>query len=200
MRRYRSRSAIVIAAALIAFFTTGAVAHIVAVGANQANASIGLAILAVCVGIAGYVRPHLRVDTNHVEVHNVLSIASVDFERLAHVDTRWALELMGDDGRKVSAFAAPSPGVWTVRATSPSDLRGLPADTYVGGGARVGDRRGTASGDAAYLVRTAWMRWRTEHPDHLSETGGRAIRYRVNLAGVTLLAVGVSAAVLGFVL
>ncbi|PKQ25871.1 MAG: hypothetical protein CVT64_07465 [Actinobacteria bacterium HGW-Actinobacteria-4] len=200
MRRYRSRSALVIASALIAFFTTSAIAHVIAVGSQQAVPSIGLAILAWCVAIAGYIRPRVLVGDAHVEIHNVVTVARIGFDRLAYVDTRWALELMGDDGRKVTAFAAPSPGVRTVRATSAADLRGLPADTYVGGAARVGDRRGTASGEAAFLVRTAWASWRDAHPDHMGEKQGRAIERRVNAVGVGLLAVGVAAAILGFVL
>lgn len=200
MRRYRSRSALVIAAALIVFFTTAAIAHITAGGVSEAGPSIGLATLAWCVAIAAYIRPKVLVGDNRVEIHNVVSVATINFERLAFVDTRWALELMGDDGRKVSAFAAPSPGVWTVRTTNASDLRGLPLETYVGGAARVGDRRGTASGDAAFVVRSAWARWREEHPDALSDHASRAFTRRVNGTGVGLLAFGVTAATLGFVL
>lgn len=171
-----------------------AVAHVVSSGAREAVPTIGLATLACTFGIVAYWFPCVRVGDETVEVVNVLTTTTVPLARIVHVDTRWAMEVFLDDGRTVSAFVAPAPGVHGARDIRSGELRGLPADTYVNRTVRVGDRLGTASGDAALLVRTALTAWReSEHTDN------QPVAQHLNVVSLVALACSLLAAVTGFV-
>jgi hypothetical protein len=185
----------VTAAIVVALAATGTVAHLATAGYVAARPTIGLAALAIAAAVTAYWRPHVAVATDRVVVANVLSTIEVPFARVAGVDTRWALELLLDNGRKVTAFAAPAPGASKARTIRRDELEGLHPDTYVDGSARVGDAPGTPSGDAAALVRAALSDWRATR-----EAGGDAIRRSANVASIVAVALGLAAAVAGFLL
>jgi len=168
-------------------------AHVATEGLRGAAPTLGLAILASVVAVAAYWHPHVTVDGATVIVANVLSTTYVPLSRIAHVDTRWALELQLDNGKQVRAFAAPAPGTSAARHFRAEDVRGLPADTYATGTVRVGDKPGTPSGDAAIVVRTALAQWR----DSGEEDDNPATR-RLNVAAIVATLVGFGAAVSGF--
>ncbi len=191
---FRPRSARWTAGVIIVLALAAALAQTLAEGPYPAVPTIGLAALACVVAIGAYWRPQVRVSETTVEVVNVLSTVTVPLARVVHVDTRWALELHLDDGRKVSAFAAPAPGTSKARGFRLEDVRGLPEDTYSGGAIRIGDSPGTPSGDAAILVRAALAAWRADGvPDD------RAVSRSINVLAVVAFAAGVSAAILGFI-
>ena len=192
---YRPRSARFTAGAVVAVAVAVSASHAATSGLPEAAPTLGLAALACVVGVAAYWRPCVRVDDETVEVVNVLSTVTVPLARIVHVDTRWAMTMELDDGRKVTAFAAPAPGTSKARDFRQEDLRGLPPDTYATGSVRVGDSPGTASGDAALLVRTALQVWRES-----KTTDERSVTRRASAATVAALACGLVAAVGGFLI
>lgn len=184
---------------LVAVGVMGPLLHLADSGWPEASFTVALGLACTMYGVFAYLRPVVEVDDTAVLVRNVLSTVRVPFIRLAYVDTRWALELYTDGGRKVTAFCAPAPGVWTARQTDAAHLRGLHDDTYVGGGARIGDRPGTASGDAAAMVREAASTWRAQHPDALADDQSPTVQRRINmdaLAGLGAAGAAVFAAFL----
>ena len=192
---FRPRSARVTAVAVLVLAAGGALAHALAEGPRAAAPTLGLATLACVVAVTAYWRPCVRVSDDTVEVVNVLSTVTIPLARVVHVDTRWALEIELDTGRKVSAFAAPAPGTYRARNFRVEDLRGLPADTYAHGSVRVGDSPGTASGDAALIVRTALGTWRASK---IVDTA--TVTRRPHVASAVALVLGLAAAIAGFVL
>ena len=177
-----------------------AAVNVSAEGWLDARPGLGIAVLLACAAVALYIRPSVVVEEDRVQLRNVTHRVTVGYDRVVLVDTRWALELRTDDGRIVSAWAAPAPGALMARRTRPEDLEKLPPSTYTMGSARVGDRPGSASGDAALLVRKAWSEWTEAHPDHLADRTQPASRRTLDPIGIVLIVVGVGAAVAGFVL
>ena len=194
MHTYRPRSARITAVSIVAIAAAIGAARIAGDGVRDAGPSIGLAALAAIAGVVGYWRPSIAVDADYVDVRNVLRRAHIPFARVIHVDTKWALELYLDDGSKVTAFAAPAPGAFAARTMRAEDARGLPRDTYLAGTVRPGDRRGTPSGDAAALVRKALQDYRKL----AGHDSADAVARTVDAGAIFALAVGLAAAVAGF--
>lgn len=109
-----------------------------------------------------YGRPAVVVDAEGVQVRNVLRTVSVPWDRIAYVDTRYALTVHTAE-RAVSAWAAPAPGRMQVQQASAEDTRHLPRSTYAGDTIRPGDLATTASGQAASYIRRELER-RAEEP------------------------------------
>ena len=195
MHTYRPRSARITAALIVAVAAAVAAARIMGDGLREAAPTVGLATLVAIAGVVGYWRPSIGIGPDSLDVHNVLRRAAIPLARVVHVDTKWALELYLDDGSKISAFVAPAPGAFAARTMRAEDARGLPRDTYLAGTVRPGDRRGTPSGDAAALVRKSLEDYRRRDPE---ETSDRVTR-TVDVGAVLALAVGLAAAIAGFV-
>ncbi len=194
MHIYRPRSARITAVAIVAFAALVATARVLGDGARGAAPALGLCALLAIAGVVAYWRPAVGIGADKIEVRNVLRTATVPLERVVHVDTKWALAIFLDDGSMITAFAAPAPGAIAARTMRAEDARGLPADTYLAGTVRPGDRRGTPSGDAAALVRTAWEAFRKR----ATAPTGRAVATTVNVGAVGALAVGGLIAIAGF--
>lgn len=192
---FRPRSARLTAIAMVGIACFAAAAHVAAEGLHAAAPTLGLATLASAVGIYAYWLPCVRVGDSHVEVANVLRTVSVPFARVILVDTRWALELHLDTGRKVSAFAAPAPGTMAARNFSADDLKGLPSETFVDSTARVGDSPRVASGQAALVVRTALAAWRATGLDN-----GETVERHANIGAIAAIGAGIIATIAGFTL
>ncbi len=175
-------------------------AHINEVGWREASFTLALGFAIASYGFFAYARPYVAVTDDAVVVSNVLSTVTIPYPRIAYVDTRWALEVYTDQATKVSAFAAPAPGVWTARNTKAGELKGLHHDTYLSNSARIGDKTGTASGDAAAMVREAVAHWRGAHPDALVDTATAPVRRRVNVASVATLMAVIGGFVVSFTL
>ena len=196
MQTYRARSSLIWGWIAVGTGAAVAVWHVATAGFAYAHGGLGLGAAMAALGAAAFLRPHVAVAEDRIEIHNVTQVATVPFSRLEALDTRWTLEARGDDGRKVGAFAAPAPGASQSRRIEKQVAResstGLPP--LIG---RPGDAAGTPSGDAAALVRGPWEQWRTAHPAEAGTDHGTSIQRRVDPIGSGLVVVGLAAAVWG---
>ncbi len=105
---------------------------------------------------AAYWLPSVEVSDAGVTLHNVLRSVELPWPSIQRIDTRYALTLVTAYGT-FAAWAAPAPGRRGSKDVVEPDLRGLPESTYgAAGSVRPGDLPGTASGDAAVIVRSRW--------------------------------------------
>ena len=196
MHIYRPRSARVTAVAIVGVAALVAAARIAGDGLRAAAPAVGLAALVAIAGYLAYWRPSIGVGPDAIAVRNVFRRTTVPLGHIVHVDTKWALELYLDDGRKLTAFAAPAPGAFAARTMRADDARGLPRGSYLDGTVRPGDRRGTPSGDAAVLVRTALATHRKGDAD----AAAGPVAHQDDRFAVIALGVGLAAAVAGFLI
>lgn len=109
-------------------------------------------------------QPAVDVTGDAVVVRNILRTVRVPWSRIVNVDTRYALTLELDSGRKVGAWASPAPGALQALRLDKRRLATLPTSTYVDGTVRPGDDESTDSGLPALVIRREWER-RAEEPD-----------------------------------
>lgn len=103
-------------------------------------------------------RPSVVVSDAGVRLVNVTRTIDVPWPALVDVETRYALTLVTAYGR-YAAWAAPAPGAGSALRTSMRSRSAHRSDETVGG-ATMGEIEGTASGDAAGIVRRRWERLR----------------------------------------
>jgi hypothetical protein len=156
----------------------------------------GLLLLA-ALAIALFWLPSLAVAEHEVTVRNVFSTLHVPWPAIQRIDTKYALTLYTPRG-KVTAWASPAPNRYASQVSAGSDSR-LPAAGQ-GGAVRPGDLLSTASGAAAYVIRSHWEQLRDdgylENPVIEENTFRRDIHWPVIIA-LGALAI---ATVLGFLL
>ncbi|WP_296665006.1 hypothetical protein [Demequina sp.] len=199
MQIYRPRSSYVWGYIAIGVGAIVALLPLLGGGFDQARGTFAVGAAVAAFGTASFLRPHVAVTDERVEMHNILTTATVPFARLSALDTRWTLEAIGDDGRKAGAFAAPAPGAAQSHRIQ-KDIAKTGTDVSVEGGAaplRPGDRVGTPSGDAAAMVRDRWRAWQQAHPD--GPTGGEesSVTRGLDPIGIALILLGTAAAVWG---
>ncbi|WP_062516659.1 hypothetical protein [Demequina gelatinilytica] len=194
MQTFRARSSVIWGWGAVALGVAVATIHVATVGFGYATGGLGLGTGAALFGYAAFLRPRVTTRGDHVEVRNMLQIATVDYARLADLETRWSLELVGDDGLKIGAFAAPAPNTAQVRAAQrgAQHARGDEKAQY----GRAGDRLGTPSGDAAAMVHAASSAWKADHPDAPIGDGPSVVR-RPDWIGIAVVAVATAAAAWG---
>ena len=133
---------------------------------DAAGSWLSLAPLAfVAVGAwALFWQPAVDIADDGVIVRNIVRTIRVPWSRIADVDTRYALTLELDSGRKVGAWAAPAPGALQALRLDKRRLTKLPPSTYMDGTVRPGDDESTDSGLPALVIRREWER-RADEPD-----------------------------------
>jgi hypothetical protein len=97
-----------------------------------------------------YIRPYVSVTDGFVEIGNPFRTHRVPWGDIDEVDSRYALTLVTKGRRSIRAWAAPAPGARTALATRREEVSRTPGE---GDSRRPADAEGTASGDAAGLVR-----------------------------------------------
>jgi hypothetical protein len=108
--------------------------------------------------LAGYAawmilwQPAVHISDGGVRLENVFRSVHVSWPAIQRVDTKWSLTLYTAFG-SFAAWAAPAPGRHSQLSVDPANTRHLPDASYVGGALRPGDVPGTASGDAATIIR-----------------------------------------------
>lgn len=133
-----------------------------------------------------YIRPSVTVTDGFVEIDNILRRHRVPWGDIVDVETRFALSVRTARGL-VRAWAAPAPGARQALTTRRADVARAPGE---GDTRRPSDAAGTASGDAAELVRRHWDRYRREGGVDLA--GGTDSRWHVVLIVVTVTLVALS--------
>lgn len=141
-------------------------------------------------------RPSVIVSDAGVRLVNITRTIDVPWPALLEVETRYALTLTTTYGR-FAAWAAPAPGAGSALRNS---MRSRSASSRIGAdeelsSSSMGDISGTASGDAAMIVRRRWERLR--EAGHLDdprlEFDAAPIRWHwrtgVLVAGLALLSV-----------
>ena len=139
-----------------------------------------------------YVRPSVTVTDGFVEVSNPFRTHRVPWGDVRGVDSRYALTLETASGARIRAWAAPAPSARQALSTRREELARTPGE---GDTRRPSDAEGTASGDAAGLVRRrrdAYERAGTTAP-------GRTVT-TPNIAPIAVTAVLIAATVLSLAL
>lgn len=108
MQEYRSRSAQVWGWIMVGIGAAILVAQVVRGSTGSLAVALGMAVAVAGTGTAAFLRPSLILRDSGLEVHNVTHVATMSFDRLDKVGTRWSLELRGDDNRVVRTFAVPT--------------------------------------------------------------------------------------------
>ncbi len=183
---YRARSSLVWGWLCVALGLIFAVTDVVGSGLAEARLGVGVGAGVALVGIAVYLRPAVLIGDDGVVFRNVVTTASASFARIEEVSMRWSLEIVGDDGRKAAAFAAPASrgaktGVFgndTAERVIADDREGRPDAT----GSRVYD---------------AWQAWTTAHRGQV-DTTTVSIRRGVEVEGIGLLVAAVMALAFAF--
>lgn len=119
----------------------------------------GLALLG-ALAVALFWLPSLSVAEHEITVRNVFSTVHVPWPAIQRIDTKYALTLYTARG-KVTAWASPAPNRYAGQVSASRDAS-LPG-AGLGGSIRPGDLLSTASGAAAYVIRS--------HYDQLREDG-----------------------------
>ncbi|MDH6236141.1 PH domain-containing protein [Cryobacterium sp. CG_9.6] len=100
-------------------------------------------------------RPKIVV-SDHITVVNVFQTVVVEWPQIERIDTRFSLTLYTKE-RRISVWAAPSPGVRGSLAIERSDVANLNESAYgPGRSVRPGDSVSTASGQVAFVIRQRW--------------------------------------------
>jgi hypothetical protein len=101
-------------------------------------------------------QPHIVVEDAGITVVNVFRTFFVPWPHVQRIDTRYTVTLCTAQ-RRISVWAAPSPGIRGAIAIERSDLRNLGDLAYgAGRSVRPGDSVTTASGQVAFVLRQRW--------------------------------------------
>ena len=130
-------------------------------GAGDALATLPWALLFTACCWAIFWNPRVVVSDGSVRLVNVTRTIDVPWPSIVDVETRYALTLVTTYGR-FAAWAAPAPGAGgalrTAMRSRPRAVDGVDQVHAV----TMGEVPGTASGDAATIVRRRWKRLRAD--------------------------------------
>ncbi|WP_159450188.1 PH domain-containing protein [Demequina sp. NBRC 110056] len=147
---HRLRSSLIWGWIAVGFGAAVAIVQLASSGFADAHVGLGLGLAAAGLGWAAFLRPSVVVSPDEIELRNVVQIASMPVDRIAGVELKWSLELVGDDGKRIGSFAAPVSG-----ASRRLRARGQEGDErsteHIAAeiGAIVEDSRSAGSADAA---------------------------------------------------
>jgi len=182
----RARSSLVWGWLCVGLGLIFAATDIVGSGLADARLGVGVGTCIALVGIAVYLRPAVLIGDDGVVFRNVVGTASAPFSRIREVSMRWSLEVLGDDGRKASAFAAPA-------------SRGARTGIFgndAAEGSMVEDREGRPDTTGSRLY-DAWQSWKDSHRGE-ADTTASSISRGVDVKGIGLLVAAAIALVFAF--
>ena len=110
--------------------------------------ALPVGVLVSTLGWAAFWRPAMTVTANGVAVLNPFRRIELDWAAVTRIDTKYALTFFVGE-RKIRVWAAPAPGVMRASLLARRDFDNL----SLAEAPRPGDAAGTASGDAAEIVR-----------------------------------------------
>ncbi|GIG53576.1 hypothetical protein [Demequina activiva] len=108
MQTYRSRSSQIWGWIAIGLGAAIALASLTVADLARPSVGLGLGVALAASGVAIYLRPSIGIGADAVELRNVVTTVTVPFTRLDSIETRWSLELVGDDGKRAGAMGAPT--------------------------------------------------------------------------------------------
>ncbi|WP_061960759.1 PH domain-containing protein [Demequina flava] len=150
-------------------------------GFPRAFGSIGVGFAVMLVSYATFMRPSVDVHRSGIVVRNIIRNAYVPFARMADLSTQWGLEILTDDGKKVSAFAAPDPQRRD-RKKPPSEHKSAPLVAMVRGGEE------------------AWLESDERPADTAAAAGQPSVQRSWDWTGVAFVLGAAAIVVLGFLL
>jgi hypothetical protein len=106
--------------------------------------------------------PRVEVSEDVVVIKNVTRSFKVPISKIARIDTRWALTLYLEGGKRITSWSATAPGRHTSIFASREQGQHLPESTYLAGTVRPGDLISTDSGAAAATIRRYWEQQRDD--------------------------------------
>jgi len=156
----------------------------------------GLALLG-AVAVALFWLPSLSIAEHEVTIKNVFSTVHVPWPAIQRIDTKWALTIYTPLGA-IAAWASPAPNRYAGQVSASRDTA-LPG-AGLGGSIRPGDLLDTASGAAAFVIRSHWDQLRDDGrlDNPVIEEG--SLRRDVHWTTIAVLGVLTLATLLGFVL
>ena len=104
--------------------------------------------------------PRVEVSENEVVIKNVTRTFKIPMDKIGRIDTRWALTIYLETGKKITSWSATAPGRHTSIFASREQGQHLPESTYLAGTVRPGDLISTDSGAAAATIRRYWEQQR----------------------------------------
>lgn len=149
---------------VVAIAIVSAVVVLVTAGVNTVALTLPWLGLLVATCWAVFWRPSVTVSDAGVRFVNVTRTIDIPWPAVQEVDTRFALTLHTAYGR-FAAWAAPAPSAGTALRSSMRARRESARDVEDPTAIQtssMGDLAGTASGDAAMLVRRRWERLRDD--------------------------------------
>ncbi|MCB2411749.1 hypothetical protein LGT39_02660 [Demequina sp. TTPB684] len=171
----RARSSVFWGWLCVALGAVFAAVDVVGSGIADARVGVGVGASLALAGVAVYLRPAVLIGEDAVALRNVVVTATVPFARIQEVTMRWSLEILGDDGRKAAAFAAPaSRGARTGVFGTDSQGHDITDDA---------EGRPDPTGSRLYQ---AWQEWAEAHPGDADQTTP-SISRGVDPVGVALL-------------
>jgi hypothetical protein len=146
---------------VVAFVGIGAVAFVAGTsGVEDAFLTLPWVLLCTATSWAIFWNPRVIVSDGGVRLVNVTRTIDIPWPSIVDVETRYALTLVTTYGR-FAAWAAPAPSAGgalrTAMRSRPPAVDGAEVEAVT-----IGEVPGTASGDAAQLVRRRWERLRAD--------------------------------------
>lgn len=167
MQVYRSRGSQVWGWIMVGIGAAILIAQLVRGNLSSLPVSLGVAAAVAAIGAATFLRPSVVLRDSGVEVRNVTHIATMSFDRLDKVGTRWSLELRGDDSRVIRTVAVPT------------------------------DRGGHVPAEMAEEMVRRRDAWKRTHPRGIEEAGPSCTRtpdwVGIGLVAVAVVGVGIAA-------
>lgn len=117
-------------------------------------------LLVAFAAFAAFWFPSVAVAEHEVTVRNVFSTIHVPWPAIQRVDTKFALTLYLEGGRKVAAWASPAPNRYAAQVGITKETKLAARDQ--GGAIRPGDLLDTPSGAVAYVIRRHWEELRDD--------------------------------------
>jgi len=150
----------------------------------------GLCLIASSASLAWmlFVHPCIHIYDEGITIVNPLITATIGWDAIDEIETRFALTIYSDKARVV-AWAAPAPGRYHARTMHKSEFKGVDYDKDFG--VRPGDSTRSHSGVAAHLARTRLAHYR-KHGGPSVKRSGTFNTALAAVVGVSLLLVAVS--------
>jgi len=153
MQVYRARSSLVWGWLCVGLGVVLGAGGVLSPTQGSTQQGLGFGGCLAMIGIAAYLRPALAVTADAVKVTNVTRNAAMPLSRIADISVGWSLEVHGDDGLTIAAFAAPTTRSARARDRSRADEQQKPSDH----GAHSPSRPAT-------MLYDAWHEWIAAHP------------------------------------